>query len=541
MSTFRPTDEQQDAIDYNESMVITACPGSGKTTVMKEKIRQITNSLPNHKGVIAITFTQKASQELKTRCQYNSHDTKQSFFGTIDSFCLTEIILPFISRIWGSSATDISIVKKIPHEYLSFFSRIYNIPTIDDIIQDDGFRNLFESGILWMKSFASLSTYILRESQSACRYIKSKYSHIFVDEYQDSSEPQHQLFLEIKNLGLITTVVGDIWQSIYEFRGGNSRLLEELIRDSDNFRHFEITINHRCHPSIINYASRLLNYNHTLTEYDPNNIKVYRKNISGNVYNAAAVISSWVTHLLANGHATHSSDIAILSRKKESIKLLASNLSIPYRIHIDNKLDKISSKCSDLYIDLLYYRFNSTTTIQDIIDKHFDRNNLTIIKLSTLRNKIKSLRKENISIEETIDNFRELATILHILNTEVEDNALQEIIEDQNSINQFKPLNQNEIQLMTLHKSKGLEFNIVFHIDMEEWTFPYRTMGETWDDIIYPTLSQDINLHYVGITRAKNLCFLIKLEYRQNSKGEFKRSSPSYFLTLPQLEGLYNT
>ncbi|HCG9184922.1 TPA: UvrD-helicase domain-containing protein [Vibrio parahaemolyticus] len=69
MSTFNPTLQQQAAIDCYDSIVITACPGSGKTTVMKEKIRGITPNLPSHKGVIAITFTKKASEELKKRCK----------------------------------------------------------------------------------------------------------------------------------------------------------------------------------------------------------------------------------------------------------------------------------------------------------------------------------------------------------------------------------------------------------------------------------------------------------------------------------------
>nr|WP_265349481.1 UvrD-helicase domain-containing protein [Enterobacter hormaechei] len=69
MSVFSPTTQQALAIDYPKSMVITACPGSGKTTVIKEKIRNITGCLPEHKGVIAITFTRKASAELERRCK----------------------------------------------------------------------------------------------------------------------------------------------------------------------------------------------------------------------------------------------------------------------------------------------------------------------------------------------------------------------------------------------------------------------------------------------------------------------------------------
>jgi DNA helicase-2/ATP-dependent DNA helicase PcrA len=69
MSTFEFTPDQQAAIDSHTNMVITACPGSGKTSVVVEKIRQEVSSLKAFQGVIGITFTVKASKELKQRCK----------------------------------------------------------------------------------------------------------------------------------------------------------------------------------------------------------------------------------------------------------------------------------------------------------------------------------------------------------------------------------------------------------------------------------------------------------------------------------------
>ncbi len=104
------------------------------------------------------------------------------------------------------------------------------------------------------------------------------------------------------------------------------------------------------------------------------------------------------------------------------------------------------------------------------------------------------------------------------------------------------PLDKNEVQVMTLHKSKGLEFKIVLHLDLDldEWSFPYRFVNEfDRNTALYPSLLQETNLHYVGITRAEECCVLINTELRQNSTGAFKKSEASYFFKLPQLEGLY--
>ncbi len=75
-----PTPEQEEVLKCNENIVVTARPGSGKTFTVVEKIATILPGLPNHKGIIAISFTNKASNELKTRCKQRDIETKQSFF-----------------------------------------------------------------------------------------------------------------------------------------------------------------------------------------------------------------------------------------------------------------------------------------------------------------------------------------------------------------------------------------------------------------------------------------------------------------------------
>ena len=76
---------------------------------------------------------------------------------------------------------------------------------------------------------------------------------------------------------------------------------------------------------------------------------------------------------------------------------------------------------------------------------------------------------------------------------------------------------------MTLHKSKGLEFNIVFHMDMYKWVIP-NEYGTDEDKI------QDLNLHYVGITRAIDVCYIMTGSKRYNSKGICMEAVPSQFL-----------
>lgn len=540
MSTFSPTTQQTLAIDYPKSMVITACPGSGKTTVIKEKIRYITGCLREHKGVIAITFTRKASSELERRCKAEGHDTKHSFFGTIDSFCLKEIIIPFLPRIWGGKPTECKVLKKLESPYKYYLKEeFFGTPSVVNINEDYGYKKLYYEGMLWMSSFAALALKILNESPAAKRYIKARYSHIFIDEYQDSSLSQHQLFLKINELGLCSIAVGDVWQSIYEFRGGNAELLLDLVRNKQVFAHFEINLNHRCHPSIINYASRLLDSNFELLPSE--SINVYRKRLSGNLKDVSMTISSWISKWLNEGQwgLEQANQIAIFARKEQSLLLLCSGLTSNFRVYIDTPLDKLGTECSDLYKDLLAYRYKAIGTAQELINKVFDDLIINHNHQFLLRKKIKTLSGK-LTDEELINKFHEIAEILNIQFTTPNDNAVLEIISDDIFLKQFMPLDKNEVQVMTLHKSKGLEFKIVLHLDLDEWSFPYRLVNEVdRNTALYPSLPQETNLHYVGITRAEECCVLINTELRQNSTGAFKKSEASYFFKLPQLDGLY--
>lgn len=99
MAHFVPSVQQDQAIQCVSDMVIVARPGSGKTSVLSRKIRNLIPKLRPYQGIIAISFTNKASDELERRCKAEAFDVKNSFFGTIDEFCLREIVFPFARQL----------------------------------------------------------------------------------------------------------------------------------------------------------------------------------------------------------------------------------------------------------------------------------------------------------------------------------------------------------------------------------------------------------------------------------------------------------
>lgn len=537
MKTKNLTQQQELAINYSHNMVITACPGSGKTTVVEEKVRNILPTINAHQGIIAITFTRKASQELRNRCNSNNYDTKQSFFGTIDKFCLEELIYPFLSHLWGKSASECEVVEKLDKKYNELFLD-KQIPTTFDIKVDDGFKKLYDKGVLWMSSFAGLANFILEGSKSAVRYLKAKYTHIFMDEYQDSSKEQHELFLKLVDLGLIGTAVGDADQSIYEFRGSSVQYLNNLIEDTKKFQYFRIDVNHRCHPSISNYASRVKDPLAPICPVPDMECRVHRFTLEGNHKQAAIRISEIITKIVTKKEFLNYSDIAILAKGNKVLREVSEGLLVDYRLYTGIDLEKIKTPVARIFHDLLALYFGKISTMQEVLDNNQIKNYVPEKEnLLSLKEKINGLKK--LEENQLVQTFEEIITQIGINNFAQELEAVIKILTDETLKKLFKPISQSEIQVMTLHKSKGLEFHTVIHIGLEEWVFPYRKVTQDWSRY-YPELEQDTNLHYVGITRAKELCILIQTTKRINSKEEEINATPSYFLNLIDLEGLYN-
>jgi len=189
MKPFKPTPEQNAIIEEEKCCVVVAKPGSGKTTVISKKISRILPNIKEHQGVIAISYTNKASDQLKKYLD-PSLDKKYSFFGTIDRFYISEIIIPFGKQIFGNPQRDVEIIeaKDLPTKFvnkMNWFSRNFNYHDLQaDHIHC--LKDIFLDGKILIDSIGLLANYIFDSSISCRMYLKARYTHIFIDEYQDS-------------------------------------------------------------------------------------------------------------------------------------------------------------------------------------------------------------------------------------------------------------------------------------------------------------------------------------------------------------------
>jgi DNA helicase II / ATP-dependent DNA helicase PcrA len=540
---FIPTNEQIAAIDSSASMVITACAGSGKTKVIVEKIKKELKDIKSHKGIIGITFTVKASKELKRKCSADAFDIKRSFFGTIDHFCLSEIIYPFYTRIFGIEKRDIQCIT---YSELDEIFKV-NLPDLNasevvfttdsyELYHHEFLRHL-ENGFILLEAVGVIANKIVEASLACQRYLLARYTSVYVDEYQDSSQAQHKLFLNLLSIGLRAVAVGDIQQSIYAWRGSSPMHIQELVSRRDLFEHHIVNINHRCHPSIVNYSNRL--FSPACILHDADSLRVFRRVFNGTQIDLAVELNTYIPQTAENFGVKSLNEVAVLVRNNQGLRYLRDGLNIPNRIYTDDALNAINTRATNLFSDLLKYRFDPNFLTNDVTEFEQIGSKLSPSKIQEIRKNITQLAAlNNGELEGKIIDVA--ASLLQNEISIKEISALRDVISNPDMIAQYSPSSKEEVQIMTLHKSKGLEFEIVFHLDMYEWIFPYRQYTSDFNKPVYPTWDQELNLHYVGITRAKTACILAYSNKRLNSSGEVKKSDPSAFLNSISLEGLFD-
>ena len=517
-----PTKEQKEILNYDGNIVVTANPGSGKTFTIVEKISTIVTKLPSYKGVIAISFTNKASDELKKRCQRKGIDLKHSFFGTIDKFYISEIIIPFASHL-TNVIPEYQVVECPQNE--SYYSELQTITEIVTPIQENLLKEALSEGIIFLSKSAEIAWYILNKVSGVTKYLQARYSYVFIDEYQDCGKIQHDIFLKLCEMGIIGVAVGDVNQAIYGFSKRFPRYLLELIGKPE-FEHFELSKNHRCHPSISEYSLCLFGISREIIE----DKRVFRVSIEGNEIDIANKIDLIIPKIKEKYNINRNNQIAILCRGKGTIKILDEAIKTPHKVFCETPLDKDNSEWGRLFRDLLVAKFELDTFSVDYAEKLFSEE-LDSEKYHSVLNWCDKIFKSSTdNMITVIDEFEKIANLVYPGKKNSKSlELLQNVIRNNNLLKSYIPAQDNEITIMTLHKSKGLEFNIVFHMDM----YKYIISDERGDE---EQIRQLLNLHYVGVTRAIDVCYIMIGTKRYRAKNDdFYKAEPSSFLDIKGL------
>ena len=589
--------EQRQAVTYdNGPLLVLAGAGSGKTRVLTYRMAWfIAQKKLRPENILLLTFTNKAAGEMKKRIGKLAQITP-GFAGTFHSFCVRvlridgdKINIPQNFVIYDGEDTKSALKEVLAKLNLSAdsFSPSVLAGVISEaksqMLTPAQFAEIAQGG--WQeKAFGVYSEYekflkkagaldfddlllktvaLFEKSPETLSHWQEKLTHVYVDEWQDTNKIQYKLTKQIVGDGQNITAVGDAAQSIYSWRGADYRNINYLIRDFPNMKVINLEQNYRSTQNILNAANYVIKKNklHPI-------LNLWTKKKKGEkimLYRAKSGLdeASFVVAEVQRLNLRHSgqtlSQMAVLYRTNAQSRVLEEaflRAGIPYTLVggvrfyerrevkdvisylrlLINPKDTVSRKRVE---KLGIRRLEKFENLVKDLDGNLD--NLTTIELlDSVLQKTDYLAKYQRNTEgnlmrlENIKELRSVATEFPKIHQFLENVVLAEA--EQNS--RSKPeLSNKAVTLMTLHAAKGLEFQVIFIVGMEEGLFPHsRSLFDT------NQLEEERRLAYVGMTRAKELLYLTHAN-RRLYFGQYTSNPPSRFIIeIPEelLEGVEN-
>ena len=283
--------EQLKAVTYGEGpLLVTAGPGSGKTTVITHHIQYLIDSLgiPPEK-ILVITFTKSAAVEMKERFMHLAGQKETNVvFGTFHAFFYQ------ILRKSGGFTHDSILKEKEKYVFLRDILKTekityYENSFLEDLlsefsqIKNKGFIKEYESSLLEQNIFKKVfdeyqrrleavhkidfddmsirCLSLLQKDDTVLRKWQEQFSYILIDEFQDINPGQYEIIKLLAKPHHNIFAVGDEDQSIYSFRGANPQIGFQFLEDYPEAKQIFLAINYRCEKEIVRGAKNLISNN----------------------------------------------------------------------------------------------------------------------------------------------------------------------------------------------------------------------------------------------------------------------------------------
>ncbi len=420
---------------------------------------------------------------------------------------------------------------------------------------------------------------LFKENPDILKKYQEKFKYILVDEYQDTNEAQYTLIKMLSKKYKNICVVGDLDQSIYGFRGANFRNILNFEKDYPDAHVIPLEENYRSTGNILNVANDIIKNNkqrkekHLWTKNDVGQKIRYHRAFDEK--DEARFVKDEILKLINSG--VKKEDIAVLYRTNAQSRNMEEALlreNIPYKVvgsfYFYNRKEIKDLIC---YLKLIYNSNDDVSllriinvpkrqigpkTIENLSMKAMDNGTSLYEAIDSgkelgFKKIIEEIKKEseNLSLTELVDLILDKSGMRHELeNTKTiesevrlenleefksitknfEENngiiALDEFLDEISlvaDISEHKD-NTDVVTLMTIHSAKGLEFNHVFLIGLEEGLFPHNNcMGDNDE------LEEERRLCYVAVTRAKKTLTIVNAK-RRMIYGNVNSNPPSRFV-----------
>jgi len=571
----RLTVAQRAAVNHDENTLVLACPGSGKTRVLVAKLLRCLDEVKGSARRLAcITYTNTAVFEIEQRLRaYGGNgDEDLCEVSTIHSFCLNNVlrhfywwlpdypngftVLPPDSERYTEIADAVIANHNLDHRARDAFPTLNREPNGEPIVvwpvtHDaalDFWNRLQHEGYIDFPNIVYQSYRLMTEFPHISCGLACRLPWVLVDEFQDTSA------LQIEILDLIAArgktkffLVGDPCQSIFGFAGAHPRLMEDFADRIGASRDFPLLANFRSSELIIEHAELLIprqprmaaegewadydqqpQHRHTASAFDAiTDYFMPALNELGIDYGKAAVLAPWWVKLLHLGRQLRDYGIPIIGpgarpyRRTHVFALLAEQVCE----YIEDPNPALIRRIERELFNML----NNITGSPDF-NVYTYSGRITLFRLiragRTLRldfeNGLEWLKRAAGEFAEILIQDGFLSESQRQVLTESVDEIERDMLNNDVDVHNLSVIDLGmfasygkSMQLLTMHRAKGKEFDAVAIIDLHDGRVPHFS-ARTDDEI-----DEARRLFYVAITRAKRLLLYITDDEEDNPPTRF--------------------
>ena len=619
------TDAQREAVTYGEGpLLVVAGAGSGKTRVITQRIAWLIHGGVPPERVIAITFTNKAADEMRRRVV--ALVGSSVYVSTFHSFC-ARLLRRDIARVGMDSnftiydrSDSIRVLRNVLRERKlddSTFTPaglLEYISARKDRIMDpaesrqkalgyfgrtqaDLFaayqERLAASNALDFDDLLLKPLEVFRSSPEVLQHYRDRFVHVLVDEYQDTNLPQHLLARALQGKHRNITAVGDPDQMIYTWRGARMENLMEFEQDFPGTHVVMLERNYRSSANILGASDAVIRHNRyrrdkTLWTERQGGVAVEVRQFRDS-YEEGRWVAERTAELLQEG--VRPTEIAVFYRtKQQSVPLEAAfaERTLAHQV-VDSTgfFDRRGVKDLLGYLHLLVNPKNEIACLRVINSPTRGIGAKTVQKLQAAAARrgcsVMEVACEADDVEalsgragKAVGAFARLFRDLMSLQPERVEDLLRRVTDRVDYVNRQRAEDReaaedvlnllfgyareydrrfpeggligfleqaalvsdvdgwkaegDAVPFMTLHSAKGLEFDVVFTIGVEEDILPHRRAVE---ERLYGTeeeaLEEERRLFYVGMTRARHRLFITYADTHM-ARGRERSMLPSRFL-----------
>lgn len=472
--------EQQQAVQHTEGpLLILAGAGSGKTKVLTVRIAHLLAQGVNPYEILAITFTNKAAKEMKSRVEGLVGDVaNRIWLSTFHSFCAKFLrfeldnFLGYNSNFTIYDTSDSQAVIKAALKALNLDDKYYPVGAMIGAISDAKNKLLFASDFrkqardFYQQKVADVYEYYERELRKnnaldfddlllvAVKLLQSneavldKYSkrfrYVMIDEYQDTNHAQYLLAKLLASHWKNIAVVGDADQSIYAWRGADIQNILDFEKDYPNCTSIKLEQNYRSTKIILDAANAVIENNEGRPKKNLWTDKTEGAKIQHFTAQSEHEEAAFIGDTIAKKHDIHGvpyGDMAILYRTNAQSRVLEEALikrALPYTMVGGTKFyDRKEIKDVLAYLRVLYNPFDDLSLLRIINVPKRSIGATTVAKLqdyarangTSLFMTLTQLHLVDTIKGKTKEKLEEFGIIIFTLVAEMEDKTVLDILE----------------------------------------------------------------------------------------------------------------